>query len=134
MKQVLDKNQHSVYALTYHLVLVIKYRKQVLNQQIYDRLINIFVKIGEGYGINLQESNFELDHIHFLFKAKPNTSLMKFINAYKSASSRLIKKEYPTIKKKLCKEAFWKIGYFLSTTGGVNIETIRKYIENQKKK
>ena len=134
MKQVLDKNQHSVYALTYHLVLVIKYRKQVINQQIYDRLINIFLRISKSYRINLQESNFEPDHIHFLFKAKPDTSLMKFINAYKSASSRLIKKEYPHIKKKLWKEAFWKIGYFISTTGGANIETIRKYIENQKKK
>lgn len=134
MKQVLDKNQHSVYSLTYHLVLVIKYRKQVLNQEIYDRLIELFVKIGEGYGISLQESNFESDHIHFLFKAKPDTSLMKFINAYKSASSRLIKKEYPNIKKKLWKEAFWKIGYFLSTKGGANIETIKKYIKNQKKK
>jgi putative transposase len=72
--------------------------------------------------------------VHFLFKAKPDTPLIKFINSYKSASSRLIKKEYPEIKKKLWKEAFWKIGYFISTTGGANIETIRKYIERQQRK
>ena len=134
MNQSLDKNQHSVYTLTYHLVLVTKYRRKVINQQIYSKLEEIFERIGRTYNIELQESNYGLDHIHFLFKAKPGTALLKFINSYKSASSRLIKKEYPEIKKKLWKEAFWKIGYFISTTGGANIDTIRKYIERQQKR
>ncbi|MGC9516182.1 MAG: IS200/IS605 family transposase [Methanomicrobiales archaeon] len=134
MRQILDRNQHSVYTLTYHLVLVIKYRRQVITPIIYFRLGEIFQNIGKLYNIELMESNYETDHIYFLFKAKPDTILLKFINSYKSASSRLIKKEYPEIKKKLWKVAFWKIGYFLSTTGGANIETIRKYIERQQKK
>lgn len=134
MNQSLDKNQHSVYTLTYHLVLVTKYRRSVINQKIYFRLREIFQNIGKTYNIHLQESNYETDYIHFLFKAKPDTTLLKFINSYKSASSRLIKKEYPEIKKKLWKEAFWKIGYFISTTGGANIETVRKYIERQQRK
>jgi putative transposase len=50
---------------------------------------------------------------------------LKFINAYKSASSRLIKKRISgDPKKKLWKEAFWKIGYFISTTIGANLETV----------
>lgn len=134
MKLSLDKNQHSVYTLKYHLVLVTKYRRQVITHRIYLRLIEIFQNIGKTYNIHLQESNYRTDHIHFLFKAKPDTTLLKFINSYKSASSRLIKKEYPEIKKKLWKEAFWKIGYFISTTGGANIETILKYIERQQRK
>ena len=32
-----------------------------------------------------------------LFRANPKSELSKFINAYKSASSRLIKKEYPEV-------------------------------------
>jgi putative transposase len=115
-------------------VLVTKYRKQIITPEIYSKLVEIFQNIGKNYNIHLQESNYDLEHLHFLFKAKPDTALLKFINSYKSASSRLIKKEYPEIKKKLWKEAFWKIGYFISTTGGANIETIRKYIERQQKK
>ncbi|MEG1135031.1 MAG: IS200/IS605 family transposase [Cellulosilyticaceae bacterium] len=88
----LDSNNHSVFSLNYHLVLVIKYRKQVLN-----------------------------DHIS------------KFINSYKSASSRLIKKEFPSIKQKLWKEYFWSRSYCLITTGGATIDVVRKYIENQGK-
>lgn len=49
----------------------------------------------------------------------------------KSASSRLIKKEYPEIRSKLWKEYFWSRSFCLITTGGVTIDVIRKYIENQ---
>ena len=59
--------------------------------------------------------------------------MSKFINAYKSASSRLIKKEYPDIKKQLWQEYFWSRSYCLLTTGGVSIEVINKYIETQGK-
>ena len=57
-----------------------------------------------------------------------------FKNAYKSASSRIIKKEFPEIKKKLWKEYFWSRSYCLLTTGGAPIEIIKRYIESQGEK
>lgn len=57
--------------------------------------------------------------------------MSKFINAYKSASSRLLKKEYPTIRQQLWKEMFWSRSFCLLSSGGAPIETIRQYIENQ---
>jgi len=59
----------------------------------------IFDNIGFKYGIQVKEANWEVDYIHILFEAKPSTNLVKFINSYKSASSRIIKKQYPVIKK-----------------------------------
>lgn len=134
MKVNLNKNQHSVYILTYHLVLVIKYRRNVINEDIFDYLMMIFNNIGQMYDITVKEANWEADHIHILFEASPSTNLVKFINSYKSSSSRLVKKEFPIIKKSLWKSAFWKTGYFITTTGGANIETIRRYIERQREK
>jgi len=87
-----------------------------------------------NYNISLQEWNHDGDHIHILFKGQPNTELSKFINAYKSASSRLIKKEYPNITDKLWKRAFWSKSFCLLTTGGAPIEVIKKYIEKQGEK
>lgn len=43
----------------------------------------------------------------------------------------MIKKEFPHIKKYLWKEYFWSRSYFLATTGGVRLETLKKYVENQ---
>ncbi|ELC8454435.1 IS200/IS605 family transposase [Clostridium perfringens] len=127
----LDTNNHSVLKLSYHLVLVIKYRKKVINDNISNRLREIFENISPKYNITLEEWNNDNEHVHLLFRAYPNTEISKFINAYKSASSRLIKKEYPIIRKQLWKEYFWSRSYCLLTTGGVPIEVIRKYIENQ---
>ena len=124
MTNELNRNQHSVYKLTFHLVLVIKYRRKVINQNIFDSLMVIFSNIGSMYGVEIIESNWEADHIHVLFDAMPSTNLVKFINAYKTASSRIIKRDYPTIKRFLWKSAFWKTGYFITTSGGANIETI----------
>lgn len=128
-----DTNNHSVFKLTYHLVLVIKYRRQVLNEEISNRLKEIFCNIAPNYNITLEEWNYDKDHVHILLKGQPNTQMSKFINAYKSASSRLIKKEFPDIRQKLWKEYFWSRSFCLLTTGGVTIDVIRKYIENQGK-
>lgn len=127
----LDNNNHSVFTMYYHLVLVIKYRRTVIDDKVSERLKEIFENIQLPYNIVLQEWNHDKDHIHILFKAEPNSGLSKFINAYKSASSRLIKKEYPEIQSKLWKEYFWSRSFCLITTGGVTIDVIRKYIENQ---
>jgi len=130
---ILDNNNHSVFLLYYHLVLVTKYRRKVIDDNISNRLKDIFEKIQSNYNITLQEWNHDKDHVHILFKAHPNSELSKFINAYKSASSRLIKKEYPKIKEQLWKKYFWSRSYCLLTTGGVPIEVIKKYIESQGK-
>ena len=135
MKTVkLDTNKHSVYLLYYHLVLVVKYRKKVIDDKISNRLKGIFERIQSSYNITLIEWNYDKDHIHILLKATPTTELAKFINAYKSASSRLIKKEFPEIKKELWDEYFWSRSYCLLTSGEAPIEVIKKYIEKQGKK
>lgn len=127
----LDSNKHSVFLMYYHLVLVVKYRRKVINDIISNRLKEIFEYISEKYNITLQEWNHDKDHVHILFKAHPNSELLKFINAYKSASSRLTKKEYPQIRDKLWKEYFWARSFCLLTTGGVTTDVIKKYIESQ---
>ena len=126
-----DNNAHSVFILNYHLILVVKYRRKVFDSSISNRAKEIFENISENYNIILQEWNHDLDHVHILFKAHPNSEVSKFINAYKSASSRLLKKEFPAIKEKLWKDCFWSQSFCLLTTGGVTLETIRQYIETQ---
>lgn len=127
----LDNNNHSVFAMYYHLVLVVKYRRQVFDDEISNYAKEIFEKIAPTYNIKLIEWNHDLDHVHIMFKAEPNSELSKFINAYKSASSRLIKKNFPSIKEKLWKEYFWSRSFCLLTTGDAPIDVIKKYIENQ---
>ena len=127
----LDNNNHSVFSMYYHLILVVKYRKKVFDDSISDYARSIFEKIAPSYNISLLEWNHDADHVHIMFKAQPNSELSKFINAYKSASSRLIKRDFPELSNKLWKEYFWSQSFCLLTTGGAPIEVIKKYIETQ---
>jgi putative transposase len=129
----LDSNNHSVFLMYYHLFLVIKYRRKVLDDSISSRAKEIFEYIAPKYNIALREWNHEQDHVHILFKGHPNSELSKFINAYKSASSRLLKKEIPHIRKKLWKEFFWSRSFCLLTTRGSTNGSCR-YMESQGRK
>jgi putative transposase len=82
----------------------------------------------------MDKVDHDVDHVHVMFRAQPKSELSKFINAYKSASSRLLKKEYPQIRERLWKEAFWSQSFCLLTAGGAPIDVIRSYIETQGEK
>ncbi len=127
----LDSNAHSVFLLYYHLILVVKYRRNVFDDKISDRAKEIFEYIAPNYKITLQEWNYDKDHVHILFKAHPKSEISKFINAYKSASSRLLKKEFPQIRQTLWNDYFWSQSFCLLTTGEAPIEVIKKYMETQ---
>lgn len=118
-----DNNNHSVF--------ILNYRRKVIDDDISSRLREIFARIGEDYNITVDEWNHDIDHIHVLFRGQPNSELSKFINAYKSASSRLIKKEYPIIRKALWQEMFWSRSFCLISTGGATVDVIRQYIQTQ---
>lgn len=126
-----DTNNHSVFMLQYHLIMCIKYRNRVIEDAISERLKEIFEYIAPKYNITLEEWNHDTDHVHVLFRGQPNTEISKFINAYKSASSRLIKKEFPKIRKSLWKEMFWSQSYCLISTGGATVDVIKEYIQSQ---
>lgn len=127
----METNNHSVFSLNYHLVLVVKYRRKVISDIISNRLKEIFLYIQPNYNITLKEWNHDKDHVHILFSAHPKSELTKFLNAYKSASSRLIKKEFPEIRSKLWKEAFWSQSFCLISVGGVTLDVLKSYIETQ---
>lgn len=130
----LDTNNHSVFMLHYHLIMCIKYRNNVIDNAISNRLKEIFIKIAPSYNITLEEWNHDVDYVHILFRGQPNTEISKFINAYKSASSRIIKKEFPKIRTFLWKEMFWSQSFCLLTTGSAAVDMIKQYIKTQGKK
>ena len=128
------KTQHSVYSITIHLVLVVKYRRNIIDDTISDRIKEIFELIGLRHEVKILEWNHDKDHIYTILSISPSTNLNKYINAAKAASSRLIKKEFPSIKLKLWKETFWTRGFYVSSTGSTQIEVVKNYILKQGEK
>lgn len=127
----LYNNAHSVFLLYYHLILVVKYRREVLEDSISSRAKEILESIAPNCHITLAEWNHDGDHGHMMFWAHPGSELSKFVNAYKSAGSRLIRKEYPQVRQKLWKVMFWSQSFCLLSAGGAPIEVIRRYIKTR---
>ena len=111
----------------------IKYRRKVLDfPEIIDELKSRIFKIAESYGIEIVAVETDLDHLHILFKAKPQTEIIKFINNWKSATSKALRNKFrEQIKNKLWNDVFWSDSYCLITTGQVTLEQVKKYVESQ---
>jgi putative transposase len=132
MKYNLDRGAHSVYALQYHLVQVVKYRRQVFeNEKIVDFLKQKVREISESFDVEVLNIECDKDHSHMIFKAKPTLNIPKYVNAIKTITSREIQRNFPEVKEKLWKGVFWSPSYFLATTGQVTLDVLKKYVEGQ---
>ena len=125
--------RHSVFKLEYHLVLVTRYRHPVIRgavkEFLYSYIEDYFRK---NDFIALAEINGEEDHIHLLFETEPNINLSTLINSLKTASSRMVRKNFPKeLDSYYWKPYFWSHSYFLATVSERNTEAVNKHIENQ---
>jgi putative transposase len=127
------RTSHSVYNLNYHIVLVTKYRNQVL---IGD--IETFVKerIGDiclQYGWELLELEVLPEHVHLFVSAPPKIAPSRIAATLKSILAVDVFRAFPTLKKR----RFWGSGLWTDSTyygsaGTVSAATIQKYIQEQK--
>ena len=124
---------HCVHGIFYNLVLVVAYRRSVLTEKIQKRCIEIIRDLSPNFGIEILEVNGEADHLHLLLKAKPHTALSKFVNSVKTVTSRYLKREFPEIQEQLWTPKFWSRSYFVATTGGVPLDKVQAYIQQQRK-
>ena len=125
----------SVSDLTAHLVLTTKYRRKVFNEEMVIRLEEIVNKLLTKWSCECLEFNRESNHCHLLFKYSPQLQLSQLVNNLKTVSSRYLKKEFPDrikeVYPKHSNPSLWNGSYYISSTGGANIETLKKYIQDQ---
>jgi putative transposase len=127
-----NKGYRCLYSLNIHLVLVTKYRRKVINQEILQRLHEILVSTCTKWSSTLTDFNGEADHVHLVIDFPPDVEISKLVNNLKTVSSRLIRKEFAAqINLVYSKPVFWTGAYFVATCGGVTIEQIKQYVANQ---
>lgn len=125
---MLDKGRHGVTSLSARLVFVTKYRKKCFTSDSLGFMEEVMAEIAQKMGFTISEFNGEEDHIHLLIRYPPKHSISKMVNALKGASSRLYRTKYNTTDKHL-----WSPSYFASSVGGAPLETLKSYIQKQKK-
>ena len=124
---------HCTYRIRYHMVFVVKYRKNMLLQKVpLEFFKNVLTGIGERYWFKFDAIGVEEDHFHIVVGAAPRNSPSNVMGVIKSISAKNIFKNYPEIKKFLWGGNFWSAGGHIDTVsefGG--LEIIRKYVREQ---
>lgn len=112
--------------MQYHIILVVKYRQKVIDEDILGLFQNVCTKILQNNGCELLELNGEADHIHMLVEIPPDKTVCNIIGALKTQTSRSVHKHYQKrIKDRLWTNTFWSPSYFVSTTGGVTLDILK---------
>lgn len=126
-------NQHSCFLLQYHLVLITKYRHPVITGDLEIWLKSYITKYFTEKGLVIQAMECMPDHIHILFDAPPNLNIANFVNAFKSASSRLIRQRFVNqLAPYYWKPYFWSMSYFIGTVSDRTQAAVANYISHQK--
>lgn len=121
---------HLTFSCQYHVIFCPKYRRRVLKDGIDERLKEIIYEVANKYDFDVPSMEIMEDHVHLIIDCNPRFGIMDCVTKIKNISSKLLRDEYPQLKRKL--PSLWTRSSFISTVGTVSLETVKKYIENQK--
>ena len=123
---------HCSYRIRYHMVFVIKYRKDLIDDDIKSCLVSIFKGIQERYFLEFHALGTDQDHLHILVEAPPRYSPSRVMQICKSITAKQIFKQLPRVKEELWGGHFWSEGGHIDTVGdGYDVDAMKKYIESQ---
>jgi len=130
--KIYERDKHIVFSCQYHVIWTTKYRRSVLDPIMQDELKHIIKSIQGKFKFKLIEIEVMEDHVHILISNSPKVSIYETVTKIKGFSSRKMREIFPSLTKKL--PCLWTRARFISSVGSVSLETVKKYIENQKGK
>ena len=121
------------YSLKAHIVLVTKYRKQLLKGSIADDVKQKIFDIANTRGYEIIAMEADKDHVLFLIDYNTTDRVCDIVKIVKQETTYYLWQKYGSFLSKQYwkKRIFWSDGYFACSIGEVSSATIQKYIESQ---
>ena len=123
------KGSHTVYDNKYHLVWITKYRYRILSGKIAQRCRDVIREICKELDVAIQRGHLSAEHVHMLVSVPPYLSISKLVQRFKGKSSRKMQMEFKELKQRYWGKHIWARGYFCATTGTVDEDQVKRYIE-----
>lgn len=129
-KKRYEKSGHILYSCEYHVIWCTKYRRSVLDEKISNRLKSLIYEKQKEYKYQVIEIEVLVDHVHLLVSIDPAQAAGLVVQRIKGWTSNQLRSEFPKLKSRL--PNLWTRSKFISTTGGVTLDVLKKYVESQK--
>ena len=126
----MDTNNNIVFRCTFHVVWCTKYRRKLLTPEVEARLKEIAAEVAAEARCTIRETEGDLDHFHMLVDCDPQFGIARLVRLVKGRTSHALRNEFPSLRRRL--PTLWTNSYFVATTGGASLDTIRRYVEDQR--
>ena len=130
-----NKYRHTnttVSLLNYHFVFCPRYRRKIFLiprvEERFKELVNLKCK---ELKIEIIAVECDKDHVHLFLNSLPTLSPSDVMRQIKGYTGKILREEFIELSKM---PSLWTRSYFVSTAGNVCSETIKKYVETQKKR
>ena len=126
------KASHCSYRIRYHMVFVIKYRKDLITPEMFSFMKNICKGIQERSYLYFDALGYESDHVHLVIEGAPRYSPSRIMQICKSILAIQIFKQFPEIREELWGGEFWTDGGHIDTIGdGRGLDEVKEYVRKQ---
>ena len=127
---VYQTTRYSTYACEYHIIWCTKYRRSALSDEIQARFKEIVLESQGKYEFIVRALETMADHVHLLISIPPTENVSIIIGKIKGITAKVLREEFPHLKSRL--PNLWTRSYFVASTGGVTLESLKQYVESQK--
>jgi putative transposase len=121
-----------VYRIQYHIVWCVKYRREVLYNDIEKTLFDTIAETASECGFQVDTMECMPDHVHLLISCTPQHFIPTIIKILKGNTARRLFIKHPELKAKLWDGHLWNPSYFVATISENTTKQIEEYINNQK--
>ncbi len=114
------------------MVFVVKYRKSLVSDEIFEFMKQVCRGIEERYYLKFDALGSDEDHIHIVVEGAPRYSPSRIMQTCKSILAVQVFKKFPELKEELWGGEFWTDGGHIDTVGdGRGLDDVRRYVTNQ---
>ena len=121
---------HCKWECQYHIVFIPKYRRKKLYGVVRDDVREIIRTLCKYKKVEIIAGAVCIDHVHLCVCIPPKLSISDFVSYLKGKSALMIFDKHPEMGNKWDR-SFLARGYYVSTVGNVNEETVKDYIRRQ---
>jgi putative transposase len=125
------RSNTTVYNIGYHLIWCPKYRRKVLVGDVEARLKQLLQEKADKIGVSIEEMQIMPDHVHLFVKASPVASPHWIVQQLKGYTSHELRAQFKSLRTRL--PTLWTRSYYVESCGHISEDTVKKYIEEQKK-